>query len=141
MLRGLAIVQGDCMKSVYMMVLTAVVAAGCAGSQPAQEAAPAGPAPKAYSNLAQVMQGIPFPASNLIFDTQSNDPGAKPAESGGSGATSAYSGVYGGWKAVENAAIALSETANLIMIPGRLCQNGRPVPLDRADFQDRKSTR
>ena len=124
------------MKSVCVVVLAAVVAAGCAGSQPApQETAPAGPTPKAYANLAQVMQGIQFPASNLIFDTQSNDPGAKPADKGGSGATSAYSGVYGGWKAVENAAIAISETANLIMIPGRLCQNGRPVPLDRADFQ------
>ncbi len=124
------------MKSVCVMVLAAGVAAGCAGSnQPAQDAAPAGPSPKAYSNLAQVMQGIPFPASNLIFDTQSNDPGAKPTEKGGSGATSAYAGVYGGWKAVENAALALSETANLIMIPGRLCENGRPVPLDRADFQ------
>ena len=125
------------MKSVYMVMLATGMAAGCAGSQPApQETAPAGPTPKAYANLAQVMQGIPFPASNLIFDTQSNDPGAKPAEGTGSGgATAAFSGVYGGWKAVENAAIALSETANLIMIPGRLCQNGRPVPLDRADFQ------
>jgi hypothetical protein len=83
------------------------------------------------------MRGIPFPASNLIFDTQSNDPAAKPAEGKGApgGATSAFSGVYGGWQAVENAALAISETANLIMIPGRLCQNGRPVPLDRADFQ------
>jgi cytochrome c556 len=125
------------MKSVYMVMLATGMAAGCAGTQPAQETAPAGPTPKAYSNLAQVMQGIPFPASNLIFDTQSNDPAAKPAEGTGSGggATSAFAGVYGGWKAVENAAIALSETANLIMIPGRLCQNGRPVPLDRADFQ------
>ena len=124
------------MRIVCVVVLGAGLAAGCAGSQPApQETAPAGPTPKAYANLAQVMQGIPFPASNLVFDTQSNDPGAKPTEKGGSGATSAYAGVYGGWKAVENAAIAISETANLIMIPGRLCQNGRPVPLDRADFQ------
>ena len=123
------------MKSVYMVMLATCMAAGCA-TQPAQEAAPAGPTPKAYSNLAQVMQAIPFPASNLIFDTQSNDPAAKPAEGTGSGgATAAFSGVYGGWKAVENAAMALSETANLIMIPGRVCQNGRPVPLDRADFQ------
>jgi hypothetical protein len=82
------------------------------------------------------MRGIPFPSSNLIFDTQTIDPGApqKPAEPG-AGATAAFSGVYGGWQAVENAALALSETANLLMVPGRLCENGRPVPLDREDFR------
>ena len=35
---------------------------------------------------------------------------------------------------VEDAALALAETANLIMIPGRLCENGRPVPVERADW-------
>ncbi len=125
------------MRILFVVVVMALVAAGCgSANQPAQNAPPAGPSPKAYTNLAKVMRGIPFPASNIIFDTQSNDPAAKPTEAGGSGgATAAFSGVYGGWEAVENAAMAISETANLIMIPGRLCQNGRPVPLDRADFQ------
>jgi hypothetical protein len=91
---------------------------------------------KPYSNLAQLMRGIPFPASNLIFDTQQTDPGkAKEAGGADAGATAQFSGVYGGWQAVENAAITLSETANLIMIPGRLCENGRPVPLDKEDFR------
>ena len=123
------------MRSAFVVMLAASLAAGCgSANQPATQNA--GPSPKAYASLAKLMRGIPFPASNLIFDTQTNDPAAKPAESGGSsGATSAFSGVYGGWEAVENAALAISETANLIMIPGRLCQNGRPVPLDRADFQ------
>jgi cytochrome c553 len=80
------------------------------------------------------MRGIPFPASNLIFDTQQTDPG-KAKEAAGPGATGAFSGVYGGWQAVENAALTLSETANLIMIPGRLCENGRPVPLDQEAFR------
>jgi cytochrome c553 len=28
-----------------------------------------------------------------------------------------------------------TETANLILIPGRLCENGRPVPVEREDFR------
>jgi hypothetical protein len=97
----------------------------------------AAPAPKPYANLAQVMRGIPFPNSNIIFDTQTTDPGATKSESGGAGAsaTAQFSGVYGGWQAVENAALALSETANLIMIPGRMCENGKPAPVDREDYR------
>jgi hypothetical protein len=83
------------------------------------------------------MRGIPFPNSNIIFDTQTTDPGAvkKPEDTSGAGASAQYNSVYGGWQAVENAALAISETANLIMIPGRLCENGKPVPLDRDDYK------
>jgi len=99
---------------------------------------PAAPQPEAYGNLAQVMQAIPFPASNIIFDVQTTDPGAAKEPSSdpaGVGATAQFSGVYGGWVAVENAGVALQETANLIMIPGRTCQNGKPVPNDQEDFR------
>jgi hypothetical protein len=85
-----------------------------------------------------MMQAIPFPASNIIFDAQSNDPG-KPVTPGdpSGNATAQYGGIaeYAGWNAVENAAIALQETANLVMIPGRLCSNGQPVPIDQEDFK------
>ena len=87
------------------------------------------------------MRGIPFPNSNIIFDTQTNDPGAakkgtdKSADKSGASATQVYSGVYGGWQAVENAAVALQETANLIMITGRKCENGLPVPLEQENFR------
>jgi hypothetical protein len=36
---------------------------------------------------------------------------------------------------VENSSIALAETANLIMIPGRKCENGLPVPLQQDDYK------
>jgi hypothetical protein len=99
-------------------------------------AAPPPPAPQPYSTLAQMMRGIPFPASNIIFDTQTEDPGAqKTPTEGARGATASFSSVYGGWQAVENNALAMAETANLLMIPGRMCENGRPVPLDREDFR------
>jgi hypothetical protein len=42
--------------------------------------------------------------------------------------------VYGGWVAVENSALALSESANLLTIPGRVCANGRAVPVKNPDW-------
>jgi hypothetical protein len=35
---------------------------------------------------------------------------------------------------VENAALALSEAANLLSLPGRKCTNGRDVPIGNADW-------
>jgi cytochrome c556 len=123
-------------------VLSALLlSVGIISCQRAQEQAPAsqqaaGPTPQPYGTLAEVMRGIPFPNSNIIFDTQDKDPAAaaKPSDTAGS-ASAAYAGVYSGWQSVEQAAIAISETANLIMIPGRKCENGLDVPLDREDFR------
>jgi hypothetical protein len=88
------------------------------------------PAAKPESNLLQVMRAILFPNSNIIFGAQDEDPGAPKKD----GAEAKYGNVYGGWLAVENAGLALAESANLIMIPGRLCGNGKPVPLTRPDW-------
>jgi hypothetical protein len=123
------------MKRLYGLLGATLLFAGC--TSPAPAPAPAAPTAQPYASLAQVMRGIPFPNSNIIFDTQTTDPGAqkKPGEAAGAGASAQYNSVYGGWQAVENAALAISETANLIMIPGRLCENGRPVPLDREDYK------
>src|SRR6185436_10830850 len=111
------------MKRLYGLLGVAVFVAGCTSPAPAPAPAPAAPTAQPYASLAQVMRGIPFPNSNIIFDTQTTDPGApkKPGDAG-AGASAQYNSVYGGWQAVENAALAISETANLIMIPGRLCE-------------------
>ena len=92
------------------------------------------PAPEPMGNLAQVMRGILFTNSNILFDVQSIDPDDPPPVAAGAGATATFSGIYAGWQVVENAAIALGEAANLITIPGRLCENGRPVPLGQANW-------
>lgn len=93
------------------------------------------PAPEPMGNLAQVMRGILFTNSNILFDVQSSDPAAPPTEAAsGGGATANFAGIYGGWQKVENAAIALGESANLITIPGRRCENGRPVPLSQPNW-------
>lgn len=120
------------MKRIGSLLALTVLSAACTATSPAPEPAAATP----HANLAQLMRGIPFPASNIIFDAQSTDPGAKPEGTDNAvGATQQYASVYGGWQAVENAALALSETANLIAIPGRMCENGQPVPVDAEDFK------
>jgi hypothetical protein len=98
--------------------------------QPA-EPAPVAQTPVPHSNLAQVMRGIPFTFANIVFDTQTIDPSAprEPADVSG-GATATFRNVYGGWQEVENSALALAEAANLLMIPGRFCENGRPAPVN-----------
>ena len=125
------------MKRLCVLIATAAVSVACAQGSPKTEAAPV-PAhtPQPYANLAQMMRGIPFTFANIVFDAQSQDPGAArdPAAVGG-GATATFKNVYGGWQEVENSALALSEAANLITIPGRFCENGKPVPVDEATFR------
>jgi hypothetical protein len=129
------------MKRFAALSVVMFLAAACSAKPeaPVAAAAPPSPAAQPYANLAQVMRGIPFPASNIIFDTQSEDPGKaqthKPGEAVSHGATASFSSVYGGWQAVENNALAIAETANLLLVPGRKCENGRPAPVDNADFR------
>jgi hypothetical protein len=123
-------------KVTGFLVLTIAFASCARSSQPAASVEPAAPAPQPHANLAQLMRGIPFTFANIVFDAQSEDPGAPrtPASVGG-GATATFKNVYGGWQEVENSALALAETANLLMIPGRLCENGKPVPLHEATYR------
>lgn len=123
------------MKSVISLVAVSILCVSCGGAQPAGEPEAAGPAQQPYGTLAQMMRGIPFPNSNIIFDTQTIDPAAPPEAEAGGGASAQFNQVYGGWQAVENAALALQETANLLTIPGRMCENGRPAPIGNEDFQ------
>ena len=86
------------------------------------------------ASLLQVMRGIIYPASNVVFAAQGTDPATvKPAQDP-STATDPLMSTYGGWEAVQNAALALSESASLLTIPGRRCGNGRPVPMQNPDW-------
>ena len=87
------------------------------------------PARDPVGTLALVMRAILFPNSNILFDTQSRDPDAPPEEAGTGTVSATFSNIYTGWPQVETAAIALAESAQLIAMEGRLCQNGKPVPL------------
>jgi mono/diheme cytochrome c family protein len=100
-------------------------------------AAPASGAGRVYppfGNMAQLMRGIFFPNSNLIFTVQTRDPGA-PAPPPSANQTGGFSfvdwgaGIYGGGELVDTAALALADASPLMLAPGIRCENGRLAPV------------
>lgn len=85
----------------------------------------------ARADLNQLMRGVLYPAANVVFFAQSDDPAGVKQVAGQdpSMATDPLESTFGGWLAVENAALALSESADLLLTPGRVCSNGAAVPL------------
>jgi hypothetical protein len=94
-----------------MRILVALLLAGAAIAQAPSYT------PKPYGNLKQVMRSIALPNSVVILGLQDHPP-ANDME----------------WQAVVNAAVAIEETYNLIMIPGRMQSTGQPVPVQAADY-------
>ncbi len=87
-------------------------------------------------NLAQLMRGVTFPNANILFNVQVKDPAKeKPAMPVPFDYVAWGGTVYYGWQSVDQAALALVETTPLFLLPGRRCENGRPVPIDRADWK------
>jgi hypothetical protein len=116
------------------------VASGCAespGNEPAA-ASPTGPAAAPQSapvmTVNQLMHGIFFPLGNTVFFSQLEDPATIPRDSEPSTSPNPLTGLYGGWQAVENSALALAESADLLLIPGRACSNGEVVNVEDADW-------
>jgi len=99
-------------------------------------AAPAvtGEGAQSPATLAQVMRGILFPNSNVIFAAQHDEFAQVKPDADTSLSTDPIKGVYGGWEAVENSSLAIVEATQLITVPGRKCLNGRPVPLQDPEF-------
>jgi len=86
----------------------------------------------------QIMRGILFPSSNVLFDVQTQDPGAgsKGGTARGDASTTStrYGDVYSPWQVVDAAAISIAEIGPVLMQPRR-CENGKAAPVDRADWQ------
>src|SRR6188472_534710 len=93
--------------------------------------APQRSAQRVHANLNQLMRGALYPAANVVFSAQIENPAdVKPVPGQDpSMATDPLTSTFGGWLAVENAALTLAESANLLSIPGRTCANGVPVPI------------
>jgi mono/diheme cytochrome c family protein len=97
------------------------------------------PALPITGNVGQVMRGILFPSANIVFTTQTIDPGVKrePPKDDSTGGFDwfAWGGsVYSGWDMVDYAAISVAESATLMLTPGRRCENGRLVPVTDPDW-------
>ena len=119
----------------FTSVVTAQAPARGRGAVQAPTPAAARPAnAQSPATLAQVMRGILFPSSNVIFAAQHDEFARVKPDADPSLSTDPIKSVYGGWEAVENASLALVEATRLITVPGRKCLNGRPVPLQDADF-------
>src|SRR5690348_2124236 len=75
-------------------------------------------------NMAQLMRGVLFPAANMIFNVQRYDPATPPPKANNQSKDAGFSwvdwgaGVYTGWEIVDYAAVALGETAPLMLTPG-----------------------
>lgn len=112
-----------------------VVLAACGMSALAQQP-PATETPQVHANMNQLMRGVLYPAANVVFFAQADDPGGvKPIPGNDPAmATDPLTSTYGGWQAIENAALALAESANLLLIPGRACSNGVPAPTKDPDW-------
>lgn len=92
------------------------------------------PAPKPAADVNQLMRGLFFPNSNVVFSTQRQDPAAVKRADEPSGATDPLMGVFGGWTAVENSALLLMDGSDLLMTPGRTCSNGKDAPVSQPDW-------
>jgi hypothetical protein len=92
-------------------------------------------AQQVHGTLLQVMRGILFPNSNVLFSAQTVDPASVKKDADPTASVNPLAGQYGGWEAIENSGIAMAEAANLLTIPGRICGNGKPVPVQNADWQ------
>jgi hypothetical protein len=105
-----------------------------AASLPAQ-APPAQATPQSPpADLNQLMRGLFFPNSNVVFYSQIHDPAEVKPTAAPSSATDPLTSVFGKWEAVENSALTIADAADLLMTPGRKCSNGKDVPLSKPDW-------
>src|SRR5262249_53314446 len=94
---------------------------------------PAPGAPGAALN--QLMRGMQFPLSNVVVFSQSDNPADVKEDQKASMTVNLLASVFGGWEAIENSALALADSADLLLIPGRRCANGVAVPVGNDDWK------
>ena len=97
-------------------------------------AAPAFAQTRPPATLSQVMKGILYPSSNVIFAAQTQKPDEIAPAKDPAMSPNLLTSTYGKWEAVENSSLALAEAASLLAAFGRKCSNGVDVPLKNPDW-------
>jgi hypothetical protein len=125
--------------STFFLFVVALWASAKEVAHQATTTQPANVQAKAISNenparLAQLMRGTLFPDSNVLFAATGKNPADVAPAKDPSAATNPLESTYGKWEAVENSSLAIVETASLLTVQGRLCSNGRPVPINNPDW-------
>ena len=110
------------------------VSAGLAQAPAPGRGAARGTAAPPPATVLQVMRGILYPASNVVFAAQAADPEAVPKPPDPSTSPNLLASTYGGWEAVANSAIALNESARLLEV-ARMCSNGKRAPIQSATWK------
>ena len=105
------------------------------GGRAAGSGAAPGAAPRPAADMNQLMKAIMFPNSNVVFAAQGDDPAKIKQDDDPSTSVNPLASLYGGWQAVENSGLALADSADLLLTPGRVCSNGKPVPVQNADWR------
>ena len=118
-------------KTIWALLLGSALSISHFDRIQAQSPAPALPVP---ANLNQMMRGTLYPAANVVFAAQDQNPADVPRAKDPNMATDPLTSVFGKWEAVENSALAIAEMANLLTLPGRKCSNGVEVPVKNADW-------
>jgi len=116
-----------------MTFSTGLLLAQAGGAAPGQ-AKKGAPAPQPPARLGQLMKGIFFPNSNVIFAAQSTNPAEVMPDKDPALAVNPLASTYGKWEAVENSSLAIVEATRLLTVPGRKCTNGVNVPLGNPDW-------
>ena len=130
-MKTLNLVTGMVICFAGLSMAQAPAAKGKAAPAAAKGAATGASTPAA---MGQLMKGIFYPASNVIFAAQSEDPTKLPPAKDSSTSPNPLTSAYGKWEAVENAGLAMAEASVLLTNPNRKCTNGRPVPVRNADW-------
>ena len=127
-----------CASTVMMVLVCVLIARSSVDLHGQLKAEPQPEAPKwaLTGNLLQLMRGVYLPTANMIFNVQTHDPSKKSVSvpTGSIDWVQWGGSLYSGWEDVDYAAAVLSEVTPLLLVPGRVCQNGRRVPVERSDW-------
>src|SRR5262252_1340736 len=85
-----------------------ILAQARGGRAGAAAAAPRGQ--QVHGTLLEVMRGILFPNSNVVFSGQSVNPNDVKKDADPTSSVNPLAGMYGGWEAIENSGIAMAES-------------------------------